>query len=98
VKRVLPRRVGSDRGIDYGQQLAHAGRQRDLGQLASGDEPLVKSLDEPVAAAGRTAVLLPAIGKPDSLLGVALVQHRAFRAEGHRRIRHLEARRVTAAR
>ncbi|AOK67182.1 hypothetical protein WM33_16440 [Burkholderia multivorans] len=52
MERIVPRRVGSDHGIKYGQKLAHAGNQRDLGQFAGGLQALIEGFDGRIVAGG----------------------------------------------
>ncbi len=40
---ILPARPASDHGVDYGQQLAHAGDQRHLFRLTGRDKPDIKA-------------------------------------------------------
>lgn len=47
-----PGGVGSNHGIERGEQLGQAGNQCDLEQLASGDQALVESPDGGVVPAG----------------------------------------------
>jgi hypothetical protein len=57
VKRVVPRCVRFDHGIEHGRQLAHAGDQYDLGRLARGDQALVERLDVGVSPCVRLLVV-----------------------------------------
>ncbi len=50
MKRIVPGGVGFDHGIEHGQELAHAGNQRDLGQFAGCFETLMEGLDSRVVA------------------------------------------------
>ena len=52
MERIVPRCVGSDHGIKYGQKLAHAGNQRDLGQFAGGLQALIEGFDGRIVAGG----------------------------------------------
>jgi len=52
MKRLIPRFAASDHRVEDGQQLAHAGDEGDLGQLAGGQQAIVEGLDGRVAAAG----------------------------------------------
>jgi hypothetical protein len=48
MKRCIPRLTDLDHCIEDGQQLAHAGDQRDFLRLSRGDEAVVKALDDRV--------------------------------------------------
>ncbi len=50
MKRIVPGGVGFGHGIEHGQELAHAGNQRDLGQFAGCFETLIEGLDSRVVA------------------------------------------------
>lgn len=50
MKRIVPGGVGFDPGTEHGQELAHAGNQRDLGRFAGCFETLIEGLDSWVVA------------------------------------------------
>lgn len=83
MKRDVPGLSGSDHGVEGGQQLAHAGDQGDLGQLAGVDQPRVEGSDDGVAAGGRECghvqhtsyVEASALNAPSPFAGAGVVGH-----------------------
>lgn len=50
MKRIIPRLVAFDHGVEYGQQLAHARHQGDLLEFARTQEALVELLYDRVVS------------------------------------------------